>query len=154
MLGISQWNWLESEKRRKAKIRLILGGTQILREHNGYEAWANFPLQLERLVALIKKTRANGVMFLTGDTHWAELTRREWEDCYPLYDLTSSGLTEVWKEVSPNRFRLEDMVYLGANFGSVKINWDDDDPTISLSITDESGAQQFTHEVRLSAFQF
>lgn len=154
MLGDTQWRWLERELQQEAKIRFILGGTQILREHNGYEAWANMPLELERLESVIKGTQANGVIFLTGDTHWAELSRRHWDGCYPVYDFTSSGLSEVWSYMSPNKYRVAEKAFLGANFGSVRIDWEAAEPVISLEAIDNRGTVQFSHKISLSELQF
>ena len=37
------------------------------------------------------RDRANGVLFLSGDVHYAEISRLETDGLYPIYDITSSG---------------------------------------------------------------
>ena len=50
----------------------------------------------ERLLSLLRDTRAAGVVVLSGDRHYAELSVLEGSPLgYPLYDLTSSTIT-VW----------------------------------------------------------
>ncbi|MEO1450709.1 MAG: alkaline phosphatase D family protein, partial [Bacteroidota bacterium] len=63
LLGEAQWAWLEQELQKPADIRLIGSSTQFSIEYNGYEAWANFPHERQRFLDLIKKTKANGVLF-------------------------------------------------------------------------------------------
>ena len=149
MLGEQQWEWLEEQLNIPAKIRLFGMSTQFLVEFNGWEAWANMPLERERMIQLIKKTKAEGVVFLSGDTHWAELSMIEVEGLYPLYDLTSSGLTNVWSGVAPNWNRVK-KPFLDKNFGTVEIEWNEKDPKITLGIIDEKGEERLSHSLDLS----
>ena len=75
LLGEQQWRWLESELRHPADVRIIGSSTQFGIEYNGYEAWANFPHEQQRMLDLIQKTRANGVLFISGDVHYAEISK-------------------------------------------------------------------------------
>jgi len=154
MLGEEQWEWLETELKKDAKIRFIASGTQILTEHNGYETWENFPKELKKLIDLVKKTKANGVIFMSGDTHWTEISKREIKGSYPLYDFTSSGLTQVWKFITPNKYRMKNMSFLGANFGMVEIDWNKKDPIITLKAIGIKGDVKFKHDIALSELQF
>lgn len=42
-----------------------------------------------------------GVFFLSGDVHFGEITRYDCAVGYPLYDVTSSGVTQSVEEVVP-----------------------------------------------------
>lgn len=42
-----------------------------------------------------------GVFFISGDVHFGEITRYDCALDYPLYDLTSSGVTQSVEEVVP-----------------------------------------------------
>ncbi len=150
MLGEEQWQWLEEQLQIPAKVRLFGMSTQFLPEFNGWEAWANMPLERERMIQLIQKTKAEGVIFLSGDTHWAELSMIEKEGLYPLYDLTSSGLTNVWSGVAPNKNRIK-KPFLDKNFGFVEIDWDLSDPTIKLGIINVEGEEKLFHSFNLSS---
>jgi alkaline phosphatase D len=96
ILGKEQWNWLEKQLLIKADVRIIASSTQFGISYNGYEAWANFPKEREKMFDLLKKTNANGVFFISGDVHYAELSKLENPGRYPIYDLTASGLTQSW----------------------------------------------------------
>jgi alkaline phosphatase D len=107
LLGAEQWLWLEAELAKPADLRLICSGSQFSIEYNGYEAWANFPYEQKRMLELIKKARANGVIFLTGDVHYAEISKLEEPGLYPIYDVTASGITSTWDFATLNKNRIE-----------------------------------------------
>lgn len=152
LLGEEQWQWLEGELRKPADLRLICSGSQFGIEFNGYEAWANFPHEQKRLLNLIKQTRANGVIFLTGDVHYAEISRLEEPGMYPIYDITSSGITSTWDFATPNKNRIEGPV-MENNFGLLTITWEKD-PRIHMQIIDKVNNSRIDYTIRKSDIQF
>src|SRR5688572_12859758 len=74
MLGDAQWGWLEEQLRVPAELRIIATGIQFISEFSGGEAWANLPREKQRMLDLLAKTKANDVIFISGDRHWAELS--------------------------------------------------------------------------------
>lgn len=153
LLGATQWAWLEEQLKVPADLRIIATSTQFGIEYNGYEAWANFPHERERMVNLIKKTKANGVMFISGDVHYAEISKYEAPGCYPLYDVTSSGITSTWYFATPNAHRIEGPV-MENHFGLISIDWKQKDPAITMEIIDIKENQRIEHTVRLSQLSF
>ena len=75
MLGEAQWRWLEEQLRQPAELRLLVSSIQVVAEGHGWERWGNFPLERQRLYRLIADTRAQGVVFLSGDRHVGALYR-------------------------------------------------------------------------------
>ena len=122
MLGEAQWAWLGQQLRQPAEVRLIGSSLQVLADFPGWEAWVNYPRDQARLFQLIRDSGANGVVFLSGDTHYGEITRLDANVPYPLTDLTSSGLTEEWHVKVPNALRVG-VAHHVANFGMVEIDW-------------------------------
>jgi alkaline phosphatase D len=153
MLGEEQWQWLAQQLQQPADLRIFGMGTQFLAEFNGYEAWANFPLERERLLTMLREYKVEHAFFISGDTHWAELSRVHLNYLYPLYDMTSSGLTEVWNNVGPNLHRLG-RSYLGQNFGSIEIDWQSSQPAITLQIHDVTGKVQLERKIPLKELEF
>lgn len=137
MLGQTQWHWLEQRLREPADLRLIGSSLQVLADFPGWEAWANYPHDQQRLFQLIRDTGAEGVVMLSGDTHFGELTRQAVNVPYPMYDLTSSGLTEVWHVPVPNALRVDGKSFRQANFGMVEVDWAS--RTLELSLRDVEG---------------
>jgi alkaline phosphatase D len=152
LLGAEQWKWLEGELQKPADLRFICSGSQFSIEFNGYEAWANFPHEQKKMIELIKKTKANGVMFLTGDVHYAEISKLEEPGLYPLYDVTSSGITSTWDFATPNKNRIEGPVMLN-HFGVVAVEWQDD-PVIKMQIIDKNKNERIEYTIKKSEISF
>ncbi len=153
MLGEGQWKWLEGELQKSADIRIIGSGSQFGISFNGYEGWANFPHEQKRFLDLIKKTKANGVMFITGDVHYGEISKLERKDQYPIYDVTSSGITSTWHFATPNENRIEGPI-MDNHFGLLTIDWSKADPAIKMEIWDIRDNQRVEHSIRLSEISF
>jgi alkaline phosphatase D len=149
MLGETQWQWLETELQKPSKIKIIASSLQLLPEFTGWESWANFPHDRERLFALIKKYQVNGVIIISGDTHWGEISKVTANLDYPLWEVTSSGLTEEWKEVSPNKHRVGDFINK-VNYGELLIDWQQADPQITLSLKEIDGKVFSLQQIALS----
>ena len=157
MLGEAQWRWLEGELRKPAELRLIVSSIQFVAEFAGSEAWANLPLEKQRMLELITATRAQGVLFLSGDRHWCELSRIPAESPenpvgYAAYDLTASAMTQVHPRgtPTPNRFRFLPKTFHEANVGRLTIQWEQADPRLKLEIIDANGMVQLEHALNLS----
>lgn len=135
LLGNAQWSWLEGELKKPADLRLICSGTQFGIEYNGYEAWANFPHEQKRMLDLIRSTKAGGVIFLTGDVHYGEISKLKEEGLYPVYDVTASGITSTWDFATLNTNRIEGPV-MDNHFGLLTITWEKD-PVIRMEIIDK-----------------
>ncbi len=152
LLGEEQWKWLEAELMKPADLRLIASGSQFGIEFNGYEAWANFPHEQKRMLNLIKKTKANGVIFLSGDVHYAEISKLNEEGMYPVYDITSSGITSTWDFPTQNINRIEGPV-MENHFGLLSIEWKND-PEIKMEVIDKANNQRIEYTVKKSEISF
>lgn len=141
MLGEAQWAWLEEQLREPAEVRVIASSIQFLSEFSGAEAWANLPREKQRMLDLLHATRANGVVFISGDRHWAELSRLDRAGDYPLYDMTASALTEPHNRGTPTPNRLRDgPTYHDVNVGLLTIDWSGAKPSVLLQDIDVNGA--------------
>jgi len=130
-------------------VRLFGSSVQVLADFTGWEAWANFARDRDRLFDTIRRKRANGILFLSGDIHYAELSKLDVNVPYTLWDLTSSGLTEEWRVATPNSNRASEVV-ADANFGFIDIDWKGAATTLAFGITDHRGATRLSFEVPLA----
>lgn len=137
-LGPAQWAWLEDELRKPADARIIASSNQFSHEYNGWESWTNVPHERQRMIDLIKNTRANGVIFLSGDVHWGEISRLDVPGLYPIHDLTSSGITQTWDVIEPNRNRLGNAIPQN-NIGVVDLTFNRNGGQAKLSLFDVTG---------------
>ena len=152
LLGETQWQWLENQLKVPGDLRIIGSGTQFGIEFNGYEAWANFPHEQQRMLELIKKTKANGVVFITGDVHYAEISKLEHEDLYPIYDVTASGLSSTWKFATPNKNRVDGPI-MENHFGMITIDWESESPDIKMEIRDVEDKQRISRNINLNELE-
>ena len=156
-LGEEQWAWLEARLREPAAVRLIGSSLGFSATYNGAEGWALWPAEQRRMVELIRATRAEGVVFLSGDVHYAEVSVLRAPGVYPLYDFVSSGLTQAhgWDFVPANGNRLDGKLLTGTNhFGRVHIDFGGAAPSLTASVVDESGAERYSVNVALSDLTF
>lgn len=149
VLGEEQWKWLENEFRNStAKVVLIGTGYQFISSEHPFESWAHFPSERQRMLDLITATGVKGVIFLSGDRHFAELSKLNAENLnYPIFDFTSSGLTHanfVMFEKNSNRIHRS----LKRNFGTIEFNWRKQE--IILNAHKLSGKVVFSETIPLS----
>lgn len=183
ILGDAQWMWLERElKSPPTTITIIVSSIQVISNHSAttgplfyIELWGRFPREKSRLFKLISDSKREGVFFISGDVHFGEIARYNCAAGYPLYDITSSGLTQaVEKAVSPPlRFivrilawltpaimrvkdkscRYRSCTYGQPNFGTIEINWGSDPVVLKFHIRDEKGLPVTALKISLSELQ-
>ncbi|MCE9615833.1 MAG: alkaline phosphatase family protein [Lentisphaerae bacterium] len=154
LLGDEQWAWLETQLRQPAELRLLVSSIQVASIEHHWEHWGNFPRERARLLRLIRKTRAKGVIILSGDRHQAELSLIPEGAGYPLYDLTSSGMNNARGHVvdDPNSRRLAGPFFYN-NVGAVRVNWRGADSEVTLEVRDLQSRPVIQQRVPLSALQ-
>ena len=149
-LGEQQWSWLKTTLQKKADYRIICSSTQFGISYNGYESWANFPHEQLKMLRLIEETNANGVVFISGDVHYAEISTLSTLSLYPIYDITSSGLTQTWHLSTPNKNRIEGP-FMGNNYGLINI--DTEHNVLKVEIRNSDGKSVIEREINLQEIQ-
>ncbi len=152
MLGDAQWKWLAEQLKQPAELRIIGSSIQVLSDDHPFEKWGNMPAERERLFELIRSQEASGVVIISGDRHLGEISVDNDVVGYPLYDVTASGLNQAnlgWRMPEPNVRRHSSLPY-GNHFGSIEIDWDAEDPVVSLQLRHEDGEIAVQSRVPLS----
>jgi alkaline phosphatase D len=150
LLGDIQWRWLEQQLKIPAEVRLIASSIQIIPDKKGMDEWGNFPLERKKLFDLIAGSGANGIILLSGNVHFAELSKSYAED-YALFELTSSGMTHVNEAYTKaaNAYRI-DGPFIEHNVSLVEIDWDTKpSPLITLKVIGADGSTAFEHQITL-----
>ncbi|XP_010494174.1 PREDICTED: uncharacterized protein LOC104771354 [Camelina sativa] len=183
ILGETQWGWLEKELRGpRSEITIIGSSVQVISNISAttgplfyMESWARFPKERKRLFQLISDTKRNGVIFISGDVHFGEITRYDCSVGYPLYDVTSSGLVQYVEKVIPHPLRpivrllfwytpstmrvinenckFKSCTYGQQNFGAISIDWNANPVTIRLEVRDVNGHAVLGTNVSLPELQ-
>ena len=122
MLGEDQWAWLDDQLQKPADLRIIVSGIQVIAKEHGFEKWANFPAERQRLFDLIKKHGARNTVFISGDRHLGTIAKTDLTGFGPLFDITASSLNR------PSQLEEKDSEYIGKpvaseNFGLALIDW-------------------------------
>lgn len=155
LLGQQQWAWLEDQLNQPAEIRLIVSSTQVIADQKAMDEWGNYPLERQRLFNLIKNTAARGVILLSGNVHFTEISKTN-IDGYELLDFTSSGMTHSNKAYAAanNPYRIAG-AYDGLNFGLLEIDWNaDSSPEIIMTAMNKNGEVAFSYTVLLGQLDF
>jgi alkaline phosphatase D len=152
ILGEDQWLWLEQQLRLPARLRLIGSSIPFLQDGTGSETWANFPDERARLLELIDATEAQGVIFITGDTHRAQFSKVVGAAPYPLWEVNSSGLTENYQLAAPDKNRLGGY-YAEDNYGLIRIDWSKQDPDVTMEVRNVENDLVMQNTIRLSELQ-
>jgi len=149
MLGKVQWEWLANElQNSKASFNIIVSSIQFLSSEHGYESWGNMPHERDKLVNLIKSTKAKNTIILSGDRHLSEFSKKEENGlAYPLIDFTSSGLTHSYSNFQgePNKFRVGKVVS-EKSFGILKFNFLKNKVTLQMRGENNVLQQELIHQ--------
>ncbi|PIA51121.1 hypothetical protein AQUCO_01100154v1 [Aquilegia coerulea] len=185
ILGDSQWTWLKKELNGpKTEITIIGSSIQVLSNLSAttgplfyMESWGRFPRERDRLFKLIASSKRNGVFFISGDVHFGEIARYDCANAtgYPLYDITSSGLTQAVEKVIPEPLaflvevaawltpttmrlispncRYRSCTYGQTNFGAIEIDWGVTPVTVKIEVRDVNGHPATSVNIPLSELQ-
>lgn len=152
LLGNEQWVWFGEQLQVPANLRIICSSIQILAFEKGMENWGNVPHEQKKLFELLKKYKAQHTLGISGDVHFAELSRKDIGG-YPFYDLTSSGMVNTSKgwANAHNSFRVGES-HPVKNAGLIEIDWDA--KSLELCIINEKAEKILTHPIKFTELVF
>jgi len=153
MLGAEQWQWLTQElDPDSAELFILVSSIQVIPVEHRHEKWANHPASRTRLLQLLADARLPALILLSGDRHFAEIMRIDLDTLpYPLFEVTSSGLTHSWKRFpgEPNRYRIGEP-YTDLHHGVLLIDWQGDQPRVEVQIRDRDGHPQLRQPIQFN----
>ena len=124
ILGEYQMQWfINALSSSKAKYKFVAIGGQVLNTAQVFENYSTFPDERERLLDEIFDNGISGVVFLTGDRHHTELSKKTIEEL-TVYDLTVSPLTSgaaTENENEGNELRVDGTYCNERNYGQVTV---------------------------------
>ena len=149
MLGQAQLDWLiRALKYSDAAFKLVAIGSQVLNPSEVYENYANMPEERGELIRRIEVEGIKGVVFLTGDRHFTELTELELSDGRKLYDLTCSPLTSgAYTPIEKNELRVDGTLFTERNFATISVTGKIKERVLTMRIFDATGKEQWTHAI-------
>lgn len=133
MLGDAQWQWLEAELKKPAKIRLLISSIQVLSEGHGFERWGNLANERARLFQLLADVGAKGTVLLSGDRHVSAIYYTTVNGSQIVPELTASSLNRPYGPSRDGRTdELLTALFSEANFGLVDIDWQSEELALTI----------------------
>jgi alkaline phosphatase D len=154
ILGKKQKQWLKDNLvSSNATFKFIVMGGQFLNDHRQHETYSNngFDAERQEIIDFIHDHDIKGVIFLTGDRHFSELSRLE-DDGHPIiYDLTISPLTsgpysDAGQDIE-NTLRVDGTLYADRNFGLLEISGPWRERQVVISVIDTSGNEVWSYTI-------
>jgi len=159
MLGETQMTWLKKQLiTSTATFKFIAVGSQVIDNSNFGEYYQQYPREYNELLSFITDNNVKGVIFLTGDKHFTELTRHVSERGYPFYDFTCSPLTSPPVPIrlfglKSNPQRVNGFVYNFKNFGKLKIEGKKGARIAIIQVFDRRGGKHWEYRIHQEELQ-
>ena len=143
ILGNTQLEWLiDALASSNAGFKIIVIGGQVLNSSAKFENYETYPQEKEKLLSEIAKNKITGVLFLSGDRHFSELSKLARDTTYPLYDWTVSPLTSSasnsYKD-DANKNQVEGSLFVQNNFGILSFSGNEKNRQLQLTLFDVQG---------------
>jgi alkaline phosphatase D len=157
-LGETQLIWLKNKLLLSdASFKFIAIGSQVLNENNFGEGYRQYPKERTELLNFIAENNIKGVIFLSGDKHYAEFCRKDIKG-YPFYDFTSSPLTSppLTRRIMGgfgNPARLPGTDFGRRNFGDIYISGPAGDRLCTMQICGRQGKVRRSLSIRQSEIE-
>ncbi|KAH7650269.1 hypothetical protein FG379_003341 [Cryptosporidium bovis] len=167
ILGKEQWIWLEKElSESEANVNIIVSSIQVTTLYPVIESWGQFPESKNKLFNLLNKTKAKGVLFLSGDVHFGQIFELNDNKNFDIIEVTSSGITHsIYDNIIErlaigfslplySKSKLKDSsksFSLKRNYGRIDFKYNENNDktntiTLNVSIRDMQGKPQIIKE--------
>ncbi|TNE55174.1 MAG: alkaline phosphatase family protein [Bacteroidetes bacterium] len=153
LLGHTQFDWLKAAlAASRAPFKIIAVGNQVLTTNNADETYAHyFRAERDSLLAHIERENIRGVIFLTGDRHFTELSTYKNAAGNWVYDLTTSSLTAgsyaKAGERTTNDYRIEGTVVDQHNFSILRFSGPRTSRQVTITNYDADGKERWSKTI-------
>lgn len=149
MFGEAQLDWLiRSLKYSRAPFKLVATGGQVLNSAAVYENYATIPGERAELLRRIEEEGITGVVFLTGDRHFTELSELTLKDGRKLYDLTVSPLSSgTFPPKEENMNRVQGTVVDTQNFATLEFTGKRNERVMGIRVFNAEGELQWQRAI-------
>lgn len=145
ILGRQQLEWLiDALASSKAAFKIIAVGGQVLTSSTRSENYENYKEEKKYLLEQIKSNGIKGVLFLSGDRHFTELSKISVSATQTIYDWTVSPLTSgiaasYIDEVNTNR--VEGSLFAENCFGIISFSGVKETRQLKLTLFNKGGKE-------------
>lgn len=152
-LGKAQLDWLIGAlTASRAPFKFIaIGGQVITTDDNDETAFHYFPAERDSLLSRIEREGIKGVIFLTGDKHFTELTALKNKAGNWVYDLTSSSLTAgAFADAATktkNEYRVPGTVVAENNFSMLRFSGPRKARELNITVYNAQGKEMWSKTI-------
>ena len=151
ILGKEQLEWLiDALTASQATFKIIAIGGQVLNSEKIYENYINWEDEHTVLLDLITKEKIEGVIFISGDRHFSEVSKMPRYDSYPLHDFTVSPLTSGYCDIcesEKNRYRIKESAVFQRNFATIKVHGPYKNRILEYTIFNNKGESLWSYQI-------
>ncbi len=156
-LGNAQVEWLKEKLAKSdATFKFVCMGSQVLNDSYYGESYAKYPVERNKLLDFIAEKNIKGIIFITGDKHFSEMSRRDWKG-YPMLDFTTSPLTAPVIKIRTsgyvNKFSVPGTLLYRKNFGKISINGPVGNRVCKMEIFGKGGDKKWEYVVSSQELQ-
>lgn len=157
VLGDEQIDWLiDALSYSNATFKFIVVGSPFLSSSFTKENFINYS-DREKILKQISDERISGVVFITGDRHFTEVSKMERSGAYSLYDFTisplgSSPYKNAIKEV--NFYRIPESLLIERNFGTIEVSGSKQDRQLKLTTFNVKGEEKYNLVVKAKDLKY
>ena len=156
ILGDEQVEWLiDALTNSKAPFKFIVMGGQFLSTSPYSENYSNYKDEQQKILDLIAKEKIEGVIFLSGDRHFTELSKLERQGSYPIYDFTISPFSSGYYngEGEPNSLRVPGTFVAKRNYAKITVDGKRNDRTLTCIVYDKDGKEVWQYKIHENALK-
>lgn len=162
ILGEKQVQWLvDNLKRSLATFKVVVVGGQFLNQDAVFENHSAYPEERQKIIDLIDIERIEGVVFITGDRHYTELTKIKRDRTLnshklPLIDFTVSPLCSGVASSGSglNIHQVDGTEVLERNFGVIEVSGTRKDRVMKFIVYDEFGELIWEREININELKY
>jgi alkaline phosphatase D len=152
VLGKKQIDWLcDALQSSSAKFKFIAVGSQVLSASKSKENLVNYPKEFDYLIQRLDELDLKGIIFLTGDRHFSEVSKLTTAKGNVFYDFTVSPLTSGYaskvEEVNSNRVD-GSLIFGKHNYATFAVTGPNDNRQLTVTYKDATGTVLATHIVK------
>jgi alkaline phosphatase D len=152
MIGEPQMKWLKEKLLAStANFKFIAVGAQVLTDDAMGVHMGKCVSEREELLHFISDNDIKGIVFISGDRHFAEVALWQREGKYTLQEITTSPMTSFIDERgSVNKYRKEGTFVLDTNFARFNLRGRGEERECFVELFDRYGKHWWTHTIKLS----
>lgn len=156
ILGIEQEDWLiDALKASRANFKIVCVGGQFLNSLRVFENHSQYAIERQRILQRINNDNISGVVFLTGDRHFSEISTFQLPNGARIWDVTTSPMTSspfLNASTEYNQNRVPGSLLTERSFAEIEFKGVANERQMVVKFINNKGGVKFQYSIRASDF--